>query len=520
MKNIIKKIENKIGNMKVGLVLLGLLIVILVFGSFLESVTSAQFVDRLIYSTFWFKFFIGCITLVIVISLINKVSFQYKYLGFYFIHVSLILILAGGLLTSYTGINGDIVLYPNSPTDQIDLNDHELVIYSGDDIHNLNPIKTISLPLNAYAWNTDIEIFPQTRFRKYLPFYETSLKFGNDNTQNLYFSAFFELEINKQLGEIALSNHPDSPTLSRSNFQGIHFTLLPKVMLECYTQKSDYDFFFWDRNKQMCFIPPKETFTIGTSKLGNRFIDYKYDNKSYKYWPEMSPRPMREHGVVIPDADIFIMSKIVSGNSEDILLFDNILITRQSGEKEYQRIELSNEWASVNHLDLKIRIKQQESKKPILNIPQAVIPNQTNQNQPAVLIEHNDFNHWVYMDNPLVVNHLGKILKLSLEKKKAKMPFKIKLQKFEMKLYPESQMPASFESFLEVDKGQFFNINMNNPLSYKGFRLFQSSYFQLTSGEYVSVLSVSRDPGRWPKYLGSFLLLFGLVYYYFKKRII
>ncbi|OFZ49096.1 MAG: hypothetical protein A2381_15975 [Bdellovibrionales bacterium RIFOXYB1_FULL_37_110] len=519
MKSLLGKMEKKIGNMKIGLVLLGGLILVLAASSFLESATNASFVDRLVYDTFWFKFLIGVMVLVIITSLISKIPFKKKYLGFYLIHSSLILILAGALLTSYTGINGEVVLYPRIPTNQIELHNYELVVSSQGGMYSLTPTKSILLPYKAWAWNTSMEIFPQIILKQYLPFHGVRPWFGNESFLSGYFSAFFELEVNGQAGEMVLSNHPQSEVSTRFVFKGIHFTLFPQVMQECFLQQTGYDFFFWDRKAQKCFLPAGSQFKVGVSKLGNRFIEYNHQNQNYTFWPEMSPRPMKEPGVVIEDADIMVISKKVFESNADVLLFDDTLLVWSVSQQRYVITQLSKQWSHVHQMDLKIRIKEQDGGKPIINLPEAIIPRGAHQDQPAVLLQHNDFDHWIWVERPYVFTHLNKTVKISLEKAKAQLPFKIKLQKFEMQPYPESQMPATYQSSVEVDDGFMIDINMNNPLNYKGFRLFQSSYFEVNNGEYASVLTASRDPGRLFKYLGSCLFLFGLVYYYFQKRV-
>jgi len=504
--------------MKTGLALLGGLILVLVASSFLESYTNAVFVDRLVYSAIWFKCLIGSIAVVVIISLISKTPFKKKHFGFYLIHASLILILVGGVLTAYTGITGDVILHPRTFTNHIELPNYELVISSGEDLHNLKPIKTILLPDRAFAWDTSLEIFPQLFFIRYLPFHTKLPEFGNESFESGYYSAFWELVLNGQSRDLVLSNHPKSEVSARSVLAKINFTLLPKVMLECFIQNTGYDFFFWNRKEQKCFFPSEKKINVKVSKLGNRFIEYRDQKQNLTFWPEMSPRPMKDHGVVIEDSELMVMSKKVFATDLDILLFENTLMVWSRGKQQYERIELSKEWMSVPHLELQIRIKEQSTSKPIINLPAAIIPWGDYRGQPAILVRHENLDNWVLQDQPYQFSHLNKLVSINLAKAKAQLPFKIKLQKFETKLYPESQIPSTYESLVEIDNGHLASINMNHPLSYKGFRLFQSSYFETSNGEYASVLLVSRDPGRLYKYLGSFLLLWGLVYYYIRKK--
>lgn len=93
------------------------------------------------------------------------------------------------------------------------------------------------------------------------------------------------------------------------------------------------------------------------------------------------------------------------------------------------------------------------------------------------------------------------------------LPFSIKLNDFQLDRYPGSNSPMSYASEVEVvdkEKGvnMPFRIYMNHVLDYRGFRFFQSSYDKDEKG---TILSVNKDPGKWPTYLGYFLLSLGLI---------
>jgi len=95
-----------------------------------------------------------------------------------------------------------------------------------------------------------------------------------------------------------------------------------------------------------------------------------------------------------------------------------------------------------------------------------------------------------------------------------KLPFSIKLLEFQLDRYPGSMSPMSYASEVEViDKNKNitmpFRIYMNHVLNYGGYRFYQSSYDQ---DELGTILSVNKDPGKWPTYLGYFLLALGLFF--------
>ena len=98
------------------------------------------------------------------------------------------------------------------------------------------------------------------------------------------------------------------------------------------------------------------------------------------------------------------------------------------------------------------------------------------------------------------------------------VPFAVQLRDFELERYPGSESPSSYASEVTVLDGEThfpFRIYMNNILSYKGYRLYQSSYDQDEGG---TVLSVNRDkPGTYVTYFGYFILSFGLIWVFFSK---
>jgi hypothetical protein len=51
-------------------------------------------------------------------------------------------------------------------------------------------------------------------------------------------------------------------------------------------------------------------------------------------------------------------------------------------------------------------------------------------------------------------------------------------------------------------------IRMNQPLTHRGYKFFQSSYDDDDRG---TILTVNRDPGKWPTYVGYTLITLGFL---------
>ncbi len=91
--------------------------------------------------------------------------------------------------------------------------------------------------------------------------------------------------------------------------------------------------------------------------------------------------------------------------------------------------------------------------------------------------------------------------------------FTVQLDDFELGRYPGTMRPSQFRSNVTVTPsgGAPFKavIQMNQPLYFGGWSLFQSSY-DMASGREMTVLSVSHDPGQDVVFVGYGLLVLGM----------
>ena len=89
------------------------------------------------------------------------------------------------------------------------------------------------------------------------------------------------------------------------------------------------------------------------------------------------------------------------------------------------------------------------------------------------------------------------------------LDYSVRLDDFVLQTYPGSDNPATYESHVTlIDEahgvtGEQFHIFMNNPMTHRSTKHFQSSYDQDRLG---TVLTVNYDPGKIPTYIGYFLI--------------
>ncbi len=101
-----------------------------------------------------------------------------------------------------------------------------------------------------------------------------------------------------------------------------------------------------------------------------------------------------------------------------------------------------------------------------------------------------------------------------LRRRRFPLPFLIKLKEFKREYHPNTDIPRSYESLVEIQKDDLIRevlISMNNPLRYKNFTLYQASFALDTIGREYSTLAVVRNSGRYLPYLACLITFSGLV---------
>lgn len=116
---------------------------------------------------------------------------------------------------------------------------------------------------------------------------------------------------------------------------------------------------------------------------------------------------------------------------------------------------------------------------------------------------------------PPVFEENGHSFQIALERETQELPFSIELKKFEQKLHPGTDMAKSYSSDVIVHDttGSWpATISMNQPLRYRGYTFYQSS-FDLSDKTPATVLAVVQNRGRIFPYLASALIALGLLFH-------
>ena len=123
---------------------------------------------------------------------------------------------------------------------------------------------------------------------------------------------------------------------------------------------------------------------------------------------------------------------------------------------------------------------------------------------------------WLFEGQGKLINIGGREIFLQFAKKNLNLPFFVYLEKFKIGTDPGTNKAASYESDVIIKDASIgvekrANISMNEPLKYGGYTFYQASYALEEGRPPVSVFAVNFDPGRQIKYLGSILLVLGIL---------
>lgn len=103
--------------------------------------------------------------------------------------------------------------------------------------------------------------------------------------------------------------------------------------------------------------------------------------------------------------------------------------------------------------------------------------------------------------------------KFIMGRRQKTLPFSIRLDDFTRDVHPGTDMAQGFSSKIMVEEDGIewpYLIEMNEPLRYRGYTFYQSSFSIRPDGEY-SVLSVVQNKGRIFPYIASAIIFFGLI---------
>lgn len=526
IKDLYKKVEKTLADVKFAVVIISLFTVALIYGTFMESYHGTDYANRLVYKAWWFMLIQLFMFLSIFLATVVRLPLKKRLYGFYVIHSGLIILFVGSFFTYINGVDGTLQLLPNTPSSTVFINEDILRI------EFKKQKRTFHMPLPYNHSPKDLNtVINGVRVGNYLPYAEKDIQWISNNKHfNQQHSSHYLLFNDNVSQEVtlSLSPHSDYKSMERMGLLNLHY--MPEFLSQCFTTKSASGFIIWNLITSECFTPEEKNYAVGATEKGNRFVAFQHGMTMLKFFPDLSPVAVNDDLTKNENSPFRVLSRDLFKDKPNLFLFGKQIAFYKKVRKDWVLSSLEDEKiAKLPWMNFKLRLLKHSNATFPVQVPKAVTPVQDNGkiikgNIKAVEVELNNNKFWVRTDGPLELSNKNTNVRFQILPKEIKLPYQITLERFQMNKNPGTEDPASYESFVQLLDGrnatgiEKHHVFMNNPLKYDDFTFYQSSYFPVGQSQFGSVFSVNYDPGRFFKYLGSLFIVLGSIWHFVINR--
>ncbi|EAI0014712.1 cytochrome c biogenesis protein [Campylobacter jejuni] len=484
MKNIIKSI----GDLRVSVVLFLLFALFCALATFIESAYGTPTAWAMVYDTFWFEYIQLLLGINLLCGMFRYKMFGLKKLPLMIFHISFLFILVGSAMTRYAGFEGILPIREHTQNSLIESSKTSLRISAIKDGERYSAVN------DRYIGN--------------LPFansFKLKLNLGDDQAvlkyKDLILNAHYTYKENNNSDPLLVL------MLSQKGSQGVD------VKFEKGEVKNieGVNFAFMNDNVKAPFVKIDENLTLSSSENLHFLSMLDGQNLDLKIGEKANAKERRLYEI----NDISFVVKVASLHAQEALEGSN----RPQDESFW--LWFKSAWLEVGRTMLISTFGEPQNWKNslLLHFKDFALSNEnknlelTGSNALKLELSYKNENKEFYIfeyNKPIMIELAGQKFFISWALSYEQLPFDIYLRDFVLDRYPGSMSPASYASEITVKNNNEnfdYRIFMNNVLDYDGYRFYQSSYDQDEKG---TVLSVNKDPGKIPTYIGYFLLCLGM----------
>lgn len=519
------KVEKFIGSLKFAIVLIILFTLGMIIGTFFESYFGTDFANRTVYKTPLFMLIQFGMLLSIVYAAALRLPPKKRLYGFYTIHLGLVIIGIGSLITYVAGVDGQITLAPNESNRNVTLSKDIFKITYPDEG------KQVSTYLPYAAFSKDInQEYEDIKIKEYLPFAEGKFVWAEPinhyKDKTLTHSSKYHFKNAFAEQDFVLTIHPEASNEFQSNFSmgPLNVNYYPEPIASCFEKNNKSKIIIWNNQTADCYTPEDRQIAIKSTSSKNRFLVVNFEGKLLTFFPDMSPYPMDLNFQNDEKSPLRIFSKSLFEEKPNLFLFGKkaSFYSKIDGKWHTSDLTIKGPSLKLPWMDAEISLLDHQESFVPYNLPQFTYPIQKNGNLikgdiRAVKIEILGKEYWVTNYSPLSLLIRNKKVIFEVSKETLVLPFELALTEFKMDKDPGTDNPASYESFIKLfndGKTTQHHVYMNHPFKQSGYTFYQASYSQDSRGQYNTTLAVNVDQGRSLKYLGSLLLVFGAIWHF------
>ncbi|TKX34380.1 cytochrome c biogenesis protein [Campylobacter taeniopygiae] len=491
-----KRIIKSVGDLRISIILFLIFALFCALATFIESSYGTPTAWAMIYDAFWFEYIQLLLGINLLCGMFRYKMFNLKKLPLMIFHLSFLFILVGAGITRYYGFEGTLSIREHTQNSLIE------------------SLKT-SVRFSAIKDGEQYSVV-NDRYIGNLPFanhFKLALNMGNDKAVLKYKDLILDADY------VYKENNTSDPllaiTFSQKNMQGITMEFKKGEVKNI--DGINFSFMNDDVAKpyvkidQNLNLTSSEDLNVFNMKEGKNFILKTTENQNAK---DLRLYNIKDLNFVIKFASLHGDREIQGANRPQD---ESFWLWFKSSWMELARTMLVSSfgepqnWKTSWLLRFKDFAMSKEYQALNLKGENALKLELTYKNKSK------DFYIFEY-GKPEVVELEGQKFFISWGLSYNKLPFEIYLNKFVLDRYPGSMSAASYASEITVKDGSKnfdYRIFMNNVLDYNGYRFYQNSYDQDEKG---TVLSVNKDPGKTPTYIGYFLLILGMFLNFFNPN--
>lgn len=484
MKNIIKSI----GDLRVSVVLFLLFALFCALATFIESAYGTPTAWAMVYDTFWFEYIQLLLGINLLCGMFRYKMFGLKKLPLMIFHISFLFILVGSAMTRYAGFEGILPIREHTQNSLIESSKTSLRISAIKDGERYSAVN------DRYIGNLP-----------FANFFKLKLNLGDDQAvlkyKDLILNAHYTYKENNNSDPLLVL------MLSQKGSQGVD------VKFEKGEVKNieGVNFAFMNDNVKAPFVKIDENLTLSSSENLHFLSMLDGQNLDLKIGEKANAKERRLYEI----KDISFVVKAASLHAQEALEGSN----RPQDESFW--LWFKSAWLEVGRTMLISTFGEPQNWKNslLLHFKDFALSNEnknlelTGSNALKLELSYKNESKEFYIfeyNKPIMIELAGQKFFISWALSYEQLPFDIYLRDFVLDRYPGSMSPASYASEITVKNNNEnfdYRIFMNNVLDYDGYRFYQSSYDQDEKG---TVLSVNKDPGKIPTYIGYFLLCLGM----------
>lgn len=563
----LKPTLRRVGSLKLGVVLMIAIGVAMAVATVYESRHSRADAQMLFYQAWWFSLLLVALAVNVLAATLARWPFPLRRVGFPITHLGILVVLGGALITNRFGLEGQLRLAEGTASDEISIPRLVVAVESDEPTH---PGVEVDVPMNPVRprWGigskASVGAAMTLVFRDYLPnsqwerryepadigpaAVELQVAVGHDHEPLTYWLTPTDNTV--MLGTLPVELMPAKSAAERDRLLSVSATrgiVWAKVGSDeravdvSAAMESPQAISGEFKVRVTAYYPDavvgeERKLESRSDRPSNPAIEYEIIGPKgterrvgFAKFPEFSR--MHRGSNLYSEVDTkFLMSASEGGGASlRLVLLESALhfrVTGESGKLMKNGTVKIGELLANEQLGLPLRVTRFLPHGRAIERPVYVPPAEQEGEIPAVRVTIRSGNEssdlWLGWQRPerMAVSAHG--YTFTLRHSEHRLPFRVRLDDFERKVYPGTNQAAMFSSHVTLldDKGQACAaqlISMNQPLQFAGFTFFQSG-FESSGARQVSILTVSRDPGKWCVYVGFGLVCVGVVLMAISKK--